>query len=116
MKITLRILIIIAITALVAGGVYLLVENTSIASSLTSGHSGERPEAERSGKPEGDETGMGRVELSEGDHDHGESASFTRGLAQMGASLVKIGAITAFILAFQFIFMRLRKKKTLAGP
>ena len=110
MKTTLRILIIFAITALVAGGIYLLVENTSIVRNLSAGPEDRRTEfaeGERAGRPEGGER-------SEGNHRHNQSASLSGGLAEMGTSLVKIGVITVIVLAIQFIFARFQKRKPAA--
>lgn len=106
MKITLRILTILTITLLVAGGIYLLIENTSIASSLSTG-----PESERSSRPKGGEMGSG--ERSEGDHDHNQRASLAGGLAEMSGSIAKLSVITTIVLAVQFILARFKKRATI---
>ena len=112
MKIGLKIIAILAVIALIAGGIYLLVENTSIVSNIGRGErpeftNGERPEMPEGGFPE-------RGERPEGNH-HNE-ASLTRGFSEIGQSLIKIGNITALVLGVQFLSkraMRLGKPKTL---
>lgn len=112
MKTILKIFAILAVMILVAGGIYLLVENTSIISN--SSGSGEHPELAAGERPEISE-GNKRGERGEGDH-HSE-ASLTQGLAETGKVIAKIGLITTFVLGIQFLFNKfniLKKAKTTA--
>ena len=117
MKITLKILTLLFVGILLAGAFYLIVENTSLLSNLSTRPEGmpefgegERPPIPEGGFPE-------RRGRSEGGH-HNESASLSRGLPQLGASLMKISIIAVIVLALQFLLTRFKKwkrKKVLAG-
>ena len=110
MKTILKIFAILAVMILVAAGIYLLVENTSIVSNISgSGEHSELAAGERSERPEGDKRG----ERGQGDH-HNE-ASITGGLTEMAKVIAKIGLITTFVLGIQFLFNKfnlLKKAKT----
>ena len=109
MKTIFKIFTILTVIALLAGGIYLLIENTSIANNI-GGH-GERHEFAEGERPEMPEGGFSeRGERSEGNHHHNE-VSFTRGLAEMGKAIAKISIITLFVLGIQFIFNRLNRFK-----
>lgn len=114
MKIGLKIIAILAVIALIAGGIYLLVENTSVLSSLPAEGGRERPEfgdGQMPDRPEPSEI-QGRPE---GGRDHNE-ISLTRGLAEVGKTLVKVSLISVLVLGIQFLFKRakrLGKPKTL---
>lgn len=116
MKTILKIFAILAVIALVAGGIYLLVENTSIVNNLLPSSGGARPEFDIGKMPTRSEASemQGRPE---GGHDHHE-ASLTGGLTQVGKTLIKVSLITAFVLGIQFFFKqakRLRTPKTTAS-
>jgi hypothetical protein len=115
MNTTLKIFVILAVSLLLAGGTYLLIENTSISSNLLpSGGErlklaeGEMPE----GMPEMSESGE-MPEPPEGGGDH-HAASFSQGMAGVGTSLTKIGVITLVVLLIQVTFTWLKKR--LPGP
>ncbi len=103
MKTILRILVILMIAVAVSGGVYALVENTSLVSG---------GEAE-GGKPpqmtSADGTSSQPMERHEGGDEHG--ASFTRGLSEVLVTLGKLTAITAVIVLLQKGLGLLRKMK-----
>lgn len=111
MNITLKIFVIVVITLLLAGGTYILVENTSVVSSLLPS-GGERPEFTESempeGRPEMVENGE-RPERPEGGGGHHE-ASFSQGMAGVGGSLAKIGIITLAVLLIQVAFTWLKQR------
>ena len=101
MKTTLRIFAILVAVLLVAGGIYSLVENISIPSSIGGGS--ERPSRTQVVRPEGD---------------YHNEWSLTRGFFEVGQSLIKIGIITVLVLGIQFIFNKfnvLKKTKTAAA-
>ena len=106
MKTILKIFAILAVISLVAGGIYLLVENTSIVNNLLPSGGGARPEFGDGQMPTRSEASemQGRPE---GGHDHHE-ASLTGGLAEVGKTLVKISIITAFVLGIQFLFKKVK--------
>jgi len=101
MKTILRILTILMIGALVAGGVYLIGQNTATVSDT-----GGAPSIEQ--MPD-----MSTVDLSAlparpegGDHD---AASLSRGLSEVGTSLAKLTGITLLVLLIQKGFEQLKK-------
>lgn len=106
MNTALKILLIVLIGVLVAAAFYLMVENTSLFSSLE----GSMQEG-KGQRPEGDTSGRGERNGGEGDN-HNEGASLSQGLAEVGGSLAKISGITLVVLAIQFIFARFPKRKT----
>lgn len=87
-----RILMIILVTGVLAGGIYLLVERTSLNSSAFS------PEA----RFEGQATGARPAPPEGFDREHGEGEfSLTRGLGEVVVTLVKFGVVTMLVLALQ---------------
>ncbi|GMV65677.1 MAG: hypothetical protein AMXMBFR75_14750 [Candidatus Hinthialibacteria bacterium] len=100
MKTILQILVILLVAAAVSGGVYALVENTSLISSA---------EAERPQMTNADGTSVQMMERPEGGD--GDGASFSRGIGEVGMLLAKITGITIVILLIQKAFERLRKPK-----
>ncbi len=87
---------------MLAGGIYLLVENTSAVDSLLPSGSGERPEmieGEMPARPEG------------GDDHH--AASFLQGMVGVGQSLAKIGVITLVIFLVQKALDLVKKQRRL---
>lgn len=101
MKTILRILTILMIGALVAGGVYLIGQNT-----VTISDTGGAPSIEQ--MPD-----MSTADLSElparpedGDHD---AASLSRSLSEVGTSLAKLTGITLLVLLVQKGLEQLKK-------
>lgn len=104
MKTILHILVILLVTAIVAGGVFALVENTTLVSSADEGH--DQPPAMLNA----DGTSAQPMERGEGGGgEHG--ASFTRGMSGLLVTLGKLGAITVFILLLQKGFDLLQSVK-----
>lgn len=104
MKTILRILIILLIAGIVSGGVYALVENTSLMSSVG---------AERGAPPQmmnADGTSTQPMQRPEGGEDH-DAASLSRGIGEVGVLLAKITGITVVILLVQKAFGLLQKNK-----
>ena len=102
MKTILRIFIILLIGALVSGGVYLTVQNTTLASDTGSAPSFDQMPAPSTGdlselpaRPEG------------GDHD---AASLSRGLSEIVVSLAKLTGITLLVLLVQKVFEQVKKR------
>lgn len=107
MKTLFRIAVILLMAAIVAGGLYLLVENIAFDMvSETEGH--QRPAMT-------DGTANPPMERPEGGEDH-HSASLTRGLSEMFITLGKLAAITIIILLLQKGFSLLRAAKLKAQP
>jgi hypothetical protein len=107
MKTFFRIAVILLVTAIVAGGLYLLVENTAFdIVSEAEGH--QRPAIT-------DGTANPPMERPEGGEDH-HSASLTRGLFEIFVTLGKLTAITIVILLLQKGFSLLRAAKLKAQP
>lgn len=101
MKTILRILVILLIAVTVSGGIYALVENTSLISSA---------EAERGAPSQMTGTdGQSMPTRPEGGEDH-DAASFSRGLGEVGMLLAKITGITVVILLIQKGMSRLKNK------
>jgi hypothetical protein len=104
MKTIFQILVILLVTAIVAGGVFSLVENTTLVSSDDAGH-GQPPvmfnEDRTSAQPM--EHGKG------GGDEHG--MSFTRGMSELLVTLGKLGAITVIVLLFQSLMVQIQKRK-----
>lgn len=102
MKTILRILIILLIAVTVSGGIYTLVENTSLLSSI---------EAERGAPSQmtGAENGT-MPTRPEGGDDH-DAASLSRGFGEVGTLLAKITGITIVILLIQKAIELLQKPK-----
>ena len=120
MKIILRTLIILLVTGLVAGGIYLLVEKTGVvlggserlfderSGDFAQGHrfsEGTRPE-----RPEGLAFEKGEFERRDGDHE-GENGFSWMGLGGVVMQAGKIALITAVVVAFQALF-RLFKRRS----
>ena len=104
MKTILRILVILLIAAAVSGGIYTLVENTSLLSSV---------EAERGAPSQMTSTGgtsTQPMQRPEGGEDH-DAASLSRGIGEVGALLAKITGITVVILLAQKALGLLQKNK-----
>lgn len=101
MKTILRILVILLIAVTVSGGIYALVENTSLISSA---------EAERGAPSQMTGTdGQSMPTRPKGGEDHG-AVSFSRGLGEVGMLLAKITGITVIILLIQKGMSRLKNK------
>ena len=100
MKTIFRTLVILLAGLLVSGALYLAFENMSFLSGTA-----ERPEM-----PSGETTGLpARPESG----DHQDSVSLTRGLSEVGISLVKLTGITLLVLLTQTAIARLpRRRKT----
>ena len=106
MKTILRILVILLIAGIVSGGVYALVENTSLMSGV---------EAERGAPPQmtnADGTSFQPMQRPEGGEDH-DAASVSRGLGEVGVLLAKITGITIVILLAQKALAVFQKNKPL---
>ena len=103
MKTILRILVILMIAVAVSGGVYALVENTSLVSGGEA-EGGQPPQMTGT-----DGTSSQPMERHEGGGEHG--ASFTRGLSEVLVTLGKLTAITAVIVLLQKGLDLLRKMK-----
>lgn len=102
MKTILRILVILLITVSVSGGIYTLVENTSLLSSV---------EAERGAPSQMNAAENGNMPTRpEGGEDH-HSASLSRGFGEVGTLLAKITGITIVILLIQKAIELLQKPK-----
>ena len=108
MKTLLQILVILLVTAIVAGCVFALVENDTLVSSVDAGR-GQPPATLNadgtSAQP------MGHGEGSGGEH----GASFTRGMSGLLVTLGKLGAVTVIVLLFQSLITQLQKRK-IASP
>lgn len=107
MKTILRILTIILIGALISAGVYLIVQNTFLASETGGAPSFEQMPASASG----DASQLPTRPAGDSDHD---SASFSRGLSEVGLSLAKISGITLLVLLIQKVFKPLKKRRRIA--
>lgn len=103
MKTILRILVILMIAIAVSGGVYALVENTS----LVSGSDAEMSQPPQMTSTDG--TSIQPMERHEGGGEH--SASFTRGLSEVLVTLGKLIVITIVIVLLQKGSDLLRKMK-----
>lgn len=109
MKTLLRISVILLVTAIVAGGLYLLVENATFDMvSEAEGH-------QRPAMTDTDGVTNQLMERPEGGEDH-HSASLTRGLSEIFVTLGKLAAITIVILLLQKGFSLLRAVKIKAQP
>jgi hypothetical protein len=102
-KTILRILTILLIGALVSGGMYLILGNTTEGSEMSgvpgfdqSSASADRESSQPPVRPEG------------AGHD---SASLTRGLSEVGVSLAKLAGITILVLLVQAMIPRLPRRK-----
>lgn len=100
MKIILRILTILLIGALVSGGIYLIVQNTTTSSDMGNAPSMDQLPATATGNLSQPST------RPESDFDH-DSASLTRGLSEMGVSLAKLAGIVLTVLLIQSVLTRL---------
>lgn len=103
MKTILRTLVILMIAIAVSGGVYALVENTS----LVSGSDAEMGQPPQMTSTDG--TSIQPMERHEGGGEH--SASFTRGLSEVLVTLGKLTVITIVIVLLQKGSDLLRKMK-----
>ncbi len=116
LKIILRILIILAVFALVAGGIYLLVQNsgTSLLSStqVDGGfHSGNGT------RPEGGNFDKGQPP-ADGDFKHGgDGGGFSsRNLSELGVNVGKVALITIGVILVQGLIHFFRRRKNSADP
>lgn len=101
MKTILRILVILLVAVAVSGGVYALVENTSLVSSN---------EAERGAPPQMTGTDSQSMPARpEGGEDH-HAASLSGGLTEVGMALAKLSIITIVILLAQKGIEGIRRK------
>lgn len=107
MKTLLQILVILLVTAIVAGGVFALVENDTLVSSVDAGR-GQPPATLNADGTSAQPMGHG-----EGGGEHG--ASFTRGMSGLLVTLGKLGAVTVIVLLFQSLITQLQKRK-IASP
>ena len=105
MKIILRILTILLIGTLVAAGIYLIVQNTTLASDVNSAPSLNQLPA----------TTTGNFSLPptrpEGDFGHND-VSLARGLSEVLVSLTKLFGITIIMLTAQSLLVRLKRRRT----
>ncbi|HMZ08631.1 MAG TPA: hypothetical protein PK078_13525 [Anaerolineales bacterium] len=108
MKTILPILVILLITAVVSGGIYALVENTSLLSSSEAEH-GVPPQMTSA-----DGTSFQPMERPDGGDDH-DAASLSRGLGEVGVLLAKITGITLIILTIQKALGAFQKHKPAAA-
>jgi hypothetical protein len=108
-NIILRIIIILLVGTIVAGALYLTVENTSLFSNAGGFPDGAPEFGERPEMPDD----MG--ERPEGDHDH-HAASLSRGLTDIGVSLAKLTGITLVVLLIQSTFTWLKKRLPVPSP
>jgi hypothetical protein len=104
MKTILRILTILLIGTLVAAGIYLIVQNTTLASDMSSAPSFDQLPATTTGDASQLPT------RPEGDFDH-DSASLSRGLSEVSVSLAKLAGITVIVLLVQFLLARLMRRR-----
>ena len=104
MKTIFQILVILLVAAIVAGGVFSLVENTTLVSSAAAGH------GQALVMLNDDRTSEQPMEHGEGSGDeHG--ASFTRGMSELLVTLAKLSAITVIVLLFQSLMVQIQKRK-----
>lgn len=104
MKTILRILTILLIGALVAAGIYLIVQNTTLVSDMSSAPSLDQLPTTTTGNFSQPST------RPEGDFDH-DSASLSRGLSEVSVSLSKLAGITTIILLVQNLVGLLKKRR-----
>jgi hypothetical protein len=102
MKTIFKIIAILVVASIVAGGIYLTVNNTSIASE-SSGR-GEPP-----AMTSADGQSFQPRERPDGGGEH--EASLGRGLAGIGGTLVKITVITIIVLLVQKVFSLMGNRK-----
>ena len=93
MRTILHILVILLVAAIVAGGVYTLVENTTLVSST------EAERAQPTAITSADGRSAGSMERPGGAEEPG--VSFTRGLSEVLGTLGKLSAITVVVLLLQ---------------
>jgi hypothetical protein len=106
MKTIFQILVILLVSAIAAGGVFSLVENTTLVSSAAAGHSQPSLMLNEDGtSTQPMEHGKG----SGGGDEHG--ASFTRGMSELLVTLGKLGAISIIVLLFQSLMVHIQKRK-----
>jgi hypothetical protein len=102
MKTIFKIIAILVVASVVAGGIYLAVNNMSIATE--SGERGEPP-----GVTDTDGQTFQPMERPQGGGEH--EASFTRGLGGVMTTIVKLTAITIIVLLVQKAFSRFGDRK-----
>lgn len=115
LRTAIRVLIILAVFALVASGIYLLVQNSD-ASLLADTHV-EGGLRDGSGtRPQGDFDGD-RPPLDEGFERGGESGGFsTRSLDELGMNIGKMALITIGVVLTQRLIRFFRRRKSAAHP
>ena len=107
MKTILHLIVILLVAVIVAGGVYAIVENTTLVSSTESEH-GALPIMTNA---DGSTTQM--MERPEGGGEH--EASFTHGLSEVLVTLAKLTSITIVVLLIQSLVARVQKRQ-IANP
>jgi len=119
MKLILRIFIIFLVAAFVAGALWLIVNNTSLAAGLESPGEGSHQgpgmlqAGENFQRPEGLEGG-GPFQGGRGGERGDEQASLARALPDLLGLLLKVALITVGVLILEKITSLLRRRK--AGP
>ena len=114
LKIILRLLLILAVFALVAGGIYLLVQNSGtslLGSTQVEGgfHPGNGTRPEGGNFDKGQPPSGGEFERG------GEGGSFsTRALSQLGVNFGKVAIITIAVILVQGLIRFLRRRKNTA--
>ena len=103
MKAILHLVVILLVAVIVAGGVYALVENTTLVSSTESEH-GMPPTMTNA-----DGTTTQMMERPEGGDHH--EASVTRGLSEVLVTLAKLSGITVVVLLIQSLVAKIQKLK-----
>jgi len=104
MKTILRILTILLIGVFVSGGIYLIVQNTALASDT-----GSAPSFDQIPDISGGDLSQ-LPARPDGDSDH-DSASLSRGFSEVSVSLAKLTGITLLVLFIQKVFEQLRKRR-----
>lgn len=96
MKTILKILVILLVAGIVAGGIYAVVENTTLLSSIL--EEGRPPSAVQDTASQSSQP----MERPEGDGEH--SASLVRGLTSVLITLAKLTVISIFVLFVPKVF------------
>ncbi len=103
MKTILHLVVILLVAVIVAGGVYALVENTTLVSNTGSEHGGPPTITNADGST------SQMMERHEGGGEHG--ASLTRGLSEVFVTLAKLTGITVVVLLIQSLVARVQKRQ-----
>lgn len=107
MKIISRIIVILLIAAIVAGGWYLAADNTPLASGLD--NEGGRPSMTEA-------SGQTFQPMERPDEGGEQGASISRGLAGVAGTLVKLAVITILVLLLQKGYSLLGNRKSPVSP